>query len=121
LQFLSPEIAPSCENNWNVAVDDTAQQSKYDLIIGRNLQLTLGMDILFFTKHLKRDGIIISMRTPDANLSFLETRIKNVSNLQDVFATALTPMSILDTKYEKANINATINSLKHLMECNKNS
>jgi hypothetical protein len=30
------------------------------------------------------------------------------------FAAASTPMSILDAKYEKADIDATINSLKHL-------
>jgi hypothetical protein len=30
------------------------------------------------------------------------------------FAAASTRMSILDAKYEKANIDATINSLKHL-------
>jgi hypothetical protein len=37
--FSLPEFAPSREINLNVAVDDTAQQSKYDMIIGRNLQL----------------------------------------------------------------------------------
>jgi hypothetical protein len=78
LQFSLPEFAPSREINWNVAVDDTAQQSKYDMIIGRNLQLALGMDILFSTKQLKWDGIIIPMRTPNANLSYLETRINNI-------------------------------------------
>jgi hypothetical protein len=41
LQFSLPEFAPSREINWNVAVDDTAQQSKYDMIIGRDL-LALG-------------------------------------------------------------------------------
>jgi hypothetical protein len=35
LQFSLPEFAPSHEINWTVAVDETAQQSKYDMIIGR--------------------------------------------------------------------------------------
>jgi hypothetical protein len=73
----------------------------YDMIIGRNLLLALDMDILFSTKHLKWDGIIIPMRTPNANLSYLETRIKNIGSLQDIFAAASTPMSILDAKYER--------------------
>jgi hypothetical protein len=47
LHFSLPEFAPSREISWNVAVDDTAQQSKYEMIIGRDLQLALGMDILF--------------------------------------------------------------------------
>jgi hypothetical protein len=58
LQLSLPEFAPSREINWSVAVDETAQQSKYDMIIGRDLQITLGMDILFSTKHLKLDGIV---------------------------------------------------------------
>jgi hypothetical protein len=39
---------------------------------------------------------------------------EHIGSLQDVFATASTPMSILDAKYEKANINATIISLKQI-------
>jgi hypothetical protein len=109
-----PEFAPSREISWNVAVDDTAQQSKYEMIIGRDLQLALGMDILFSTKHLKWDGIVIPMRTQHTDLSYLDNRVKNLGNSQDVFATASTPMSILDAKYEKANIDATINTFKHL-------
>jgi hypothetical protein len=49
LQFLLPEFAPSREIDWSVAVDITAQQSKYDMIIGHNLQIALGMEILFST------------------------------------------------------------------------
>jgi hypothetical protein len=114
LQFSFPEFAPSREINWNVAVDDTAQQSRYDMIIGHDIQVALGMDILFSTKHLKWDGITIPMRTPNANLSYIDTEIQNIGNSQDVFATATNPMAILDANYEKANIDATIKSLKHL-------
>jgi hypothetical protein len=72
------------------------------------------MDILFSTKHLKWDGIAIPLRTPNSNLSYLDTRIKNTGSSQDVFAIATTPMTILDADYEKANIYATINTLKQL-------
>jgi Reverse transcriptase (RNA-dependent DNA polymerase) len=114
LQFLLPEFAPSREINWNVAVDETAQQSKYDMIIERDLQIAIRMDILFSTKHLKWDSIVMPMRTQNIDLSYIDNCVKNLGNSQDVFATASTPMSILDAKYEKANIDATINSLKHL-------
>jgi hypothetical protein len=53
------------------------------------------------------------MCTPNANLSYLETGTKNIGCLQDFFTAASTPMSILDAKYEKANIDATTNLLKH--------
>jgi hypothetical protein len=62
LQFSLPEFAPSRKIKWNVAVDDTSQQSKYDMIIGQDLQLALGMDILSSTKHLKWDGICLIWR-----------------------------------------------------------
>ena len=84
------------------------------MILGRDLQMALGMDILFSTKHLKWDGIIIPMRTKNTDLSYLDKRVVNIGTSQDVFATASTPMSILDAKYEKANIEATVNALKHL-------
>jgi hypothetical protein len=114
LQFSLPEFAPSRKINWNVAVDEAAQQSKYDMIIGRDLKIAIGMDILLSIKHLKWDGIVIPMRTQNTDLSYIDNRVKNLGKSQDVFATASTPMSILDAKYEKANIDATINTLKHL-------
>lgn len=94
-------------------MDDTAQQSMYDMMIGRELQIALRMDILFSTNHLKWDGIVIPMRTSNTHFSYLDKRIINIGNLQDVFATSSTPMYILDAKYEMANIDATINSLQH--------
>ena len=39
--FSFPEFAPNREINWNVAVDDAAQQSRYGMIIGRDLQSAL--------------------------------------------------------------------------------
>jgi hypothetical protein len=33
LQFSIPEFAPCGEINWNVDIDDTAQQPKYDMIL----------------------------------------------------------------------------------------
>jgi hypothetical protein len=41
LQFSLPEFAPSREIYWSVAVDGAVQQSNYDIIIGRNLQIAL--------------------------------------------------------------------------------
>jgi hypothetical protein len=72
------------------------------------------MDILFSTKYLKWDGMIIPMRTQNTDFSHIGNCVKNLGNSQDVFATASTPMSIPDAKYEKSMIDATINALKHL-------
>jgi hypothetical protein len=97
------------------SVEETEQQSHHDMIIGRDLQLALKLDILFSTKQFRWDDLSIRMRTPNSYLSYLETRIKYIDNPQDVFTTVSTPMSILDAKFEKANIDASINTLKHLI------
>jgi hypothetical protein len=84
------------------------------MIVGRDLQSALRMDILFSNKHLNWDGIVIPMRTQNTDLSYLYKSSTNLEGSQDMFATASTPMSILDAKYEKSNIDATVNTLKHL-------
>jgi hypothetical protein len=66
------------------------------MIIGRSLQISLGKNILFSTKHLKWDGTVIPMHTSHAILSFVDTQIKNIGNFQDVFATASIPTFVLD-------------------------
>jgi hypothetical protein len=50
-QFLLPEFAPRGEIHWNLGFDDTAQQSQCNMIIGRDLQSALGINILFSTKN----------------------------------------------------------------------
>jgi hypothetical protein len=61
-------------------------------IIGQDLQIALGMDISYFP--LKWDRIVIPIRTQNTHLSSIDNRVKNLGNLQDVFATVSTPMSI---------------------------
>jgi hypothetical protein len=54
---------------------------------------------------------VFKIQIQKSQFVFLADTKKSIGNLQDVFATASTPMSILDAKYEKANIDASINSL----------
>jgi hypothetical protein len=114
LQFTFQEFNSSREITWKFSVDETEQQSYYDMIIGRDLQLALNLDILFVTKQFRWGVLSITTSIPNSYLSYLETRIKNIDNSQDVFTTVSTPMSILDAKYEKANIDANIDIIKHL-------
>jgi hypothetical protein len=47
LQFTLPEFNPSREITWKYSVDETEQQSHYhyDMIIGRDLQLALKLEM----------------------------------------------------------------------------
>jgi len=47
LRFVFPEFAPSKEITWTVAVNEFETRPIYDMIIGRDHQKSLGMDILW--------------------------------------------------------------------------
>jgi hypothetical protein len=62
LTFSVIDFAPSKQINWLVAVDETDNLSRYDMLVGRDLQHAMCMDILFSTKTLQWDGVEITMR-----------------------------------------------------------
>jgi hypothetical protein len=49
LIFSLIDFAPSRDIEWVVAVDKTDNQSRYDMIIGQDLQHAMGIDILFLS------------------------------------------------------------------------
>jgi len=71
------DFAPSREIEWLVAVDETESHNRYDMIIGRDLQHAIGMDILFSSQKLRWDGIEIPMRTVNLNLIDFEQINRN--------------------------------------------
>ena len=72
------------------------------------------MDILFSSQKLRWDGIEIPMRTTNSNLIDLDKINSNNENIIDIFAIASSTMKILDSKYEKANLDAYLNLTSHL-------
>jgi hypothetical protein len=81
------------------------------MIVVRDLQHAMGMNILFSTKTLQWDGIEIPMQTANSNLIDLDKINRNSEKYLDIFVTA---SSILDPKFEKANLDAYLNLLRHL-------
>jgi phosphopentomutase len=57
---------------------------------------------------------VIPTRSQNTALSHKNNRVKSIGKSQDIFAKASTPMYTLEVKYEKANIDAIINTLTHL-------
>jgi hypothetical protein len=96
LTFSFIDFAPSKEIKWLVAVDETDNSSRYDMIVGRDLQHAMGMDILFSTRTLQWDGVEIPMRTANSNLVDLNKINRNNDKHLDVFAIASSTMKILD-------------------------
>jgi hypothetical protein len=106
LTFSLIDFAHSREIEWVVAVDETDSQSCFDMIIGRDLQQAMGMDILFSSQRLRWDGIEVPMQTKNSNSIDLDKMNSTNKNTRDVFAIALSTIEILDAKYEKANLEA---------------
>jgi hypothetical protein len=62
LTIVLPEFSSSMEGQWLCAIDENPN-STYDMILGRDLQSALRMDILFSTGTLVWNEISIPMRT----------------------------------------------------------
>ena len=73
VSFCLYELHPDKQITWEMHVDHTDQLSKYDMIIGRDLLMTLGIDLLFSTKEIQWDNATAPMRDPDT----LEEKSKN--------------------------------------------
>jgi hypothetical protein len=102
LTFSLIDFAPSRKIEWVVAVDKTDSQSHYNMIIGRDLQHAMGIDILFSSQSMRWDGIEVPMQTANSKLIDLDKINSTNKNTIDVFAMALSTMKISDAKYEKA-------------------
>ena len=55
-------LSKSRHISWKMAVDNTETESPYNIIVGRDLQAKLGINILYSSKSLKWDGLQVSMR-----------------------------------------------------------
>ena len=87
--------------------------ASYDMIIGWDLLHELGIDIKFSTKTIEWGGVSIPMKSVDA------TKEDSICQIEDPpFITAETERmkTILDAKYEKANLEEVLAACKHLSE-----
>jgi hypothetical protein len=114
LTFYLIDFTPSREIECVIAVDKTDSQSCYNMIIRRDLQQAMGMDILFLSQRLRWDGIEVPMQTANSNLIDLDKINSTNKNTIDVFAIASSTMKILDAKYEKADLDAYFKLVNHL-------
>jgi len=129
--FTLPEFAPSKEITWTMAVDEAKVNHKYDMIIGRDLQQALGIDILWSKGHLAWEDITIPMKstfTSNTLESMAESQargelldeILSMDHEGDILMEATNrAMKILDASYEKADVNATVDQMDHLSSIEK--
>ena len=129
LSFSFPEFAPSKNVEWIVQLDENTNTHNYDMIIGRDLQAELKMDILWSKQCIRWDDITIPLRKNLNNDILRAWKIKNCQWIHDtlrqqeegevVMAAVERTAKILDAKYEKADVSTYVDEQQHLNNSEK--
>ena len=108
------------EIHWACAIDENPE-SIYDMIIGRDLQLALKMDIQYSTSSIIWNEISIPMRSVQQNskeaLNAYLDHIIEISSEPEILREELYEATkILDANYKKADLDEVVRNIPHLTE-----
>jgi hypothetical protein len=120
LTIILPEFSSSMEVQWSCAIDENPD-STYDMILGRDLQSALRMDILFSTGTLVWNEISIPMRTgkqrEQTHLNeYLDQVIEDLSLPEITREELHEATKILDANYKKADLEEFVKNIPHLTD-----
>ena len=115
--FCLPEFHIDRDMTWTAYVDESSSlNSRYDMIIGRDLLKELGMDFLFSQDLMEWDGATVPMRSIDwlhhSNLDAYEAEIYTMHDPETTEAERI--QAILDGKYTPADLDAVVDECTHL-------
>jgi hypothetical protein len=118
LTIVLPEFSSSMEVQWSCAADEN-HNATYDMILGRDLQSPLRMDILFSTGTLVWNEISIPMRTGQQREKkhldeYLDQVIEDVGLPELIREELHKATKILDTNYKKADLEEFVKNILHL-------
>ena len=115
IEFTLPEFHPGREIEWNVYVDDSPPL-KYDMIIGCDLLMHLGIDLIFSKAEIHWDNASIPMKSidsiSDANIDTLEHEILLSHDPDTIGAERI--QSIIDAKYTKTDLTQVVKTCSDL-------
>ena len=120
LMIILPEFSPSMEIHWACAIDENPE-SIYDMIIGRDLQLALIIDIQYSTSSIIWNEISIPMRSVQQNSkealnAYLDHMIEISSEPEILREELYEATKILDANYKKADLDEVVRNIPHLTE-----
>lgn len=111
--FSLPEFFKHREIKWTMCVDETNNLSNYDMIIGRDLMVELGIDIKFSTGEMTWDNSSIPLRDvnclSDENIDQLEKEIFFMEDPDTIDADRI--QEIITAKYSPADLEIEIAKL----------
>ena len=112
--FCLFELHPDKQITWEMHVDETEQLAdKYDIIIGRDLMLSLGLNLLFESKELEWEKATAPMRDPAQFSAELQEKLEG-----EVFGIDPSEEDIIEKmteqKYSPADLPAEVKKCTHL-------
>ena len=121
--MIFPELNAHRTVTWQCFIDDrSGDDLGYDMIIGRDLMTALGIQIDFQEKKLKWDGAELEMRD-------FRSKKPTRKEIKTVLRAAQEPImtmketrrlvKILDSVYEKADLQEVVDSAKHINDLQK--
>ncbi len=110
IQFTLPELHEQRLIEWNTHVSN--MQGRYDMIIGDDLLSELGIDLLYSRQVIQWDIAEIPMK----HLEAIEQESFHIDDPAPVQDASMRIKSILDAKYEKADLALITKSCTHLKE-----
>jgi len=123
-ELILPEFSDKKIITWHFSAFEN-NDIGYDIVIGRDLMLELGMEISFVKKNVAWEGIEIPMRDFNRlkrwNISKLEMKAIIQESSEPIATQEATDriIKILDSKYEKANLKWVAEGAKHLTSVEK--
>jgi len=120
LTIVLPEFSSSMEIQWVCSIDDNPNAT-YDMIIGRDLQSALRMDISFSTSSITWNEMTIPMRTGQQKTkeelnSYLDSLIEIAGDPDLIKGDLFNATKILDSNYKKADLEEVVKNFTHLTE-----
>jgi len=120
---MLPEFHKHRVVEWEMYVDETASSlSTYDMIIGRDLMESIGLDLLFSENLMRWDNATVAMRD---NSLFREVRPNPYNELLSMHDPVTTEaeriQGILDIKYAPADLDKIVQESTHLTDQEKST
>ena len=122
LNFILPEFHQNRDIRWNMYVDEEdSKNTSYDMIIGRDLLLELGINFLFDQRLMLWDNATVAMKPPNYLRKRSEEEFENeIQYMHDPDTTEIERIQrILDVKYAPADLEVEVNKSEDTTEDQK--
>ena len=97
INFKLLGFSPSRVISWSVHINNT--NSQYDMIIGRDLQFALGLDIIWSKQHIQWDGLTCPLKTSQSITQAMK-QVELFKQYEEIEQESYTSCSFVESTYE---------------------